>query len=254
MFTFQTADKRLIDRVGQHDSVKALLLEHVDVLGLLDLIGHIEDLVLMLFLGSFQVLAHGEILAFQVLVDDIILHLLGELFVLDAAELDKWINVIPVFLIAFTVCLAHTGQLVCHLLGNVIGNLPDKTIILQGRSGNVQRQVRTVDNALEQHQEFRNDFLNVICDEDLIVVELDGTFNGLILHVDPREIEDTLEVEGIVHVQMDPEERLLVIIENLAVEGFIFLFFTLVRMLGPQGMDLIHQLRTLVNLVAGLLR
>ena len=58
MFTLQTADKRLIDRIGQHDGIKALVFEHVDVLGLLNLIGNVEDLVFMLFFGSVQIFAH----------------------------------------------------------------------------------------------------------------------------------------------------------------------------------------------------
>ena len=44
--------------------------------------------------------------------------------------------------------LAHAGQLVRYLLGNIIGNLLYKAIVLQRASGYVQRQIRTVNDAL----------------------------------------------------------------------------------------------------------
>ena len=59
----------------------------------------------------------------------------------------KGTDVVPVFLIVLTVCLEHTGQLVCYLLGNVVCYFIYKSVVLQRASGNIQRQVRTVDDA-----------------------------------------------------------------------------------------------------------
>ncbi len=111
---------------------------------------------------------------------------------LQAAELDKRSDVIPVFLIILPVCLAHPGQLVCHLLRNIVGNLLYKAVILQCESRFVQRQIRSVAGSLEQHQEFRNYFFDIIRDEDLVVVQLDRAFDGIILGVDLREVQDAL--------------------------------------------------------------
>ena len=140
----------------------------------------------------FQTLRQALVLAFQVLEQDVIRHLLAELVIFQAAVLDERIDVIPVFLVLFTLGLAHTGQLVCHLLGDVVADLLNETIVLQCGTGYVQRQIRTVDHTLQQHQVFRNDFLDVVGDEHLVVVQLDHTFDGLELDVDLREVQDAL--------------------------------------------------------------
>jgi len=84
----------------------------------------------------------------QVLKEDGVLHLVAEFLVLQASELDERADAVPVFLIVFSLGLAHTGQLVCHLLGNIIRDLINKSVILQCASGHVQRQIRAVDHAL----------------------------------------------------------------------------------------------------------
>ena len=134
---------------GRHDDcVDSLFLKHVDVLALFLFIGHIENSILMLFLVLIQTVLKSQVFAFQVLVQDEIAHLFSKLLILDIAELDKGRNVIPVFLIIFPVCLTHAGQLVRHLLRDVIRYLLYKAVILKGASGHVKRQVRTVDNTL----------------------------------------------------------------------------------------------------------
>ena len=84
----------------------------------------------------------------QILVDHGIFHLLTELLVLQAAELDERTDVVPVFLIILAVCPEHADQFVSHFLGNVICHFIDKPVVLQRTSGYIQRQVRTVDDAL----------------------------------------------------------------------------------------------------------
>ena len=133
--------------MGQDNRIHAFFLKHVDVLALLLLIRHIKYRVGMLFLILIDALRQGQILALQVLKDNIILHLFLEFLILDAAELNERINVIPVFFVGFPVGLAHAGQLICHLLGNVIGNLLYKTVILQSGTGYIQRKIRAVDDA-----------------------------------------------------------------------------------------------------------
>src|SRR5699024_11518631 len=96
--------------------IDPLALKGVDVLALLLLIGYIEDGILMLLLIFLQAVLKGQILALQVLKEDIIPHLLRKLLVLDVAELDEGSNVIPVFLIVLTLGLAHSGKLVRHRL------------------------------------------------------------------------------------------------------------------------------------------
>ena len=225
----QLGDEGLIDIVGQDDRIHLCRLEHIDVLALLLFIRHIvNNLFLLLFLsavflflravihnlglylltvlvngtsglGFFRInrlclkaLRQGQIFSVQILEQDVIVHLLTELVILQAAKLDERADVVPVFVVLFLLGLTHAGELVRHLLGNIFGNLLYKAVILQSASGYVQRQIRTVDHALEQKQELGNDFLDIICDEDLVVVQLDRSLDGFVLHVDLREVKDTL--------------------------------------------------------------
>ena len=182
----QLGDEGLIDIVGQDHSIHLGSLEHINILALLLFIRYIvDDLLLLLFPGilpgslifrfipydlsfylvavliysiflilflvlrlDLQTLGQSQIFAVQILEEDIIIHLLTELVILQAAELDEGTDVIPVFVVLFLIRLAHTGQLVRYLLGNVLGDLLDKSIILQCTSGYVQRQIRAVDDTL----------------------------------------------------------------------------------------------------------
>ena len=57
-------------------------------------------------------------------------------------------DIIPVFFIVFSVCLAHAGQFISHLLADIIRDFLYKSVILQRTSGYVQRQIRAVDDTL----------------------------------------------------------------------------------------------------------
>ena len=164
--TLDMSDESRINVVLQDNSIHTLLTEQVDILALLDLIGHIVDdslrLLLILFflsrISSFlcffflsrfygcDVIWKSEVLAVQILQKGVIQDLLTEFLLFDAAVFDERADVIPVFLIVFTVGLAHAGELVCNLFGNIIGNLLNKTIVLECTSGNIQRQIRAVDH------------------------------------------------------------------------------------------------------------
>ena len=63
----------------------------------------------MLLLVLLKTLRECEILAVKVLKENIILHFLEELVVLDAAVLDERIYVIPVLLVALLLGLAHSA-------------------------------------------------------------------------------------------------------------------------------------------------
>ena len=84
----------------------------------------------------------------NILEQDVICHLITELLILQASKLDKRTNIIPILLIRLFVCLAHSAQLICNLLGNIIRDLINKSIILQSTSGYVQWQIRAVNHSL----------------------------------------------------------------------------------------------------------
>ena len=159
-------------------------LEHIDVLALLLLICYIVDdfffLLFRLFIlvssfcfGSFCALIctllfclflilclirvdlidlktfrKRQIFAVQILEQNVICHLFAEFVILQTAKLDEGTDIIPVLVILFLLGLAHTSQFIGNLLGNIIGDLLYKAVILQCASGYIQRQVRTVDHTL----------------------------------------------------------------------------------------------------------
>ena len=270
--------------MGQDHRIHLVVPEHLHILSLLLLVGHIVDDFLFLFLclavlsllclavhhfgfhllavlvhsaaalslliltvaGRFNLQTHrqGQVLAVQVLEQDVIVHPLTELIVLQAAELDKGTDVIPVLVILFLLGLAHAGELVRHLLGDVLGDLFHKAVVLEGAPGHVQRQIRTVNDTLQQQQEFRDHFLDIIRNKHLVVVQLDGSLNGLVLHIDLGEVQNSLEIERIVHIQVNPEQGLLVIVKDFPVKLQVLLLGAVVGMLCPQRSGLIEQLRT----------
>ena len=141
-------DERSINIVFQNHSIHAFCLEHIDVLALLNLICHIEDSnfffflfffaffsTLSIFTGFFNnslalcffrflilldAVFQSQIFSIQVFKENVIIHLICELGIFDAAEFDKWIDIIPVFLIIFTGSLAHSGQFIGYFLADVV--------------------------------------------------------------------------------------------------------------------------------------
>ena len=161
-------NKWRINIMWQDHCVQSLFFEHIDILALLLFICYIVDCCLLcfflfcwllciftlsLFLRFcfsaifFDAFFECHILVIQVLEQNIIAHLLAEFFIFQAAEFDKWADVIPVFLIVFFICLAHSWKLVSNFLGNVFGDLLYESIILQCASWYVKRQIRTINDS-----------------------------------------------------------------------------------------------------------
>ena len=68
---------------------------------------------------------------------------------------------------------------------------------------------------------------------------VDGSLQAVVLHVDFREVQDALQIKWIIHVQVYPEQRLLVIPEHLAVEALIIFLAALIGMLVPQRIGVV---------------
>ena len=61
---------------------------------------------------------------------------------------------------------------------------------------------------MEKSQEVRNDVVHRVGNEHLVAVELDLVAGDLYIVLDLREVEDTGEVERVVHIKMNMEQRL----------------------------------------------
>ena len=124
------SDKCCINLVCQVDGINFLFFKHVNILRLCYLICDIENIVFIFFFTSFKIIWKCNIFALHVLEDDVIFHLIVKFLVTDAAKLNEWADVIPVFFIVFTIGLAHAGKLFRHFLSDVVRNFLNKTVIL----------------------------------------------------------------------------------------------------------------------------
>ena len=171
MFLFYMGNKSSINIMFQDYCIHSLFFKHIDVLALLYFVRYIINCCFFRFLLFclfsvfflffwfpgfccfcfrffifFDAVFQCQIFAIQIFKQDIIIHLIREFCIFDASEFDKRADVIPVFLIIFSGCLAHTGQFVSNFLADIIRDFFDKSIVLQCASRYVQWQIRTVDH------------------------------------------------------------------------------------------------------------
>ena len=64
----------------------------------------------------FKKFRQSHVLVIYILEEDIVVHLVAELLVLQAAELDERADVIPVLFVGLLIGLLHSDQLVSQLL------------------------------------------------------------------------------------------------------------------------------------------
>ena len=95
---------------------------------------------------------------------------------------------------------------------------------------------------MEKGQEVRYDIVHVIGNEHLVAIELYLVLLYRHTVLDFREIEDTGEVERIVHIEVDMEERLLVTRIEGPIELHIVLFLEFRRPAGPERCHIIDDI------------
>ena len=220
------------------------VLRRLDESVLLVSVGCIEvnDLLVLvgLILGDgLAVVLQREILAVRVLEQGELQSPLAELLVGEHAIFNEQFEVVPLFLPSVTLVLEYLLQSVGHLLGDVGRDLLDILVGLQVASGDVKRNVRRVDDTVQKRQEVRDDVVHVVGDEHLVAVKLDVVLLDRHPVLDLREVEDSGEVERIVHVQMDVEQRVFLHRVEIPVELHIVLFLQFGRFAGPQRLDLV---------------
>ncbi len=97
---------------------------------------------------------------------------------------------------------------------------------------------------MQQHQELRHDVLYLVGDEYLAGVELDLIPLHLKVRLELREVKYAGEVEGIVHIQVYPEQRVFAHRVQFPVEGQVILILQVRRLLCPDGRgsvdDVVH--------------
>ena len=98
---------------------------------------------------------------------------------------------------------------------------------------------------MQQGQELRHDAFHCVGHEDLVAVELNLVALDFDVVLFLREVEDAGKVEGLVDVEVNPEERLVGHREEVAVELLVVLVLEVSRLLCPQRLYIIYYNRPL---------
>ena len=220
------------------------VLRRLDESVLLVSVGCIEVNDLLVLVGlvvshGLAVVLKGEILAVGVLQEGKLQRPLAELLVGEHAIFNEQLEVVPLLLPRLALVLEYLLQSVGHLLGDVGRDLLDILVGLKITSGHVERDVRRIDDTVKEGQEIRDDVLDVVGDEHLVAVELDVVLLDRHPVLDLREVEDAGEVERIVNIQVDVEQRILLHRVEIPVELHVVLLLQLGRLAGPQRLDLV---------------
>ena len=217
--------------VHQEDVI-ALVLCGLDVgvlvIGLCGI--QIHKLLVLVCLGvlyGLLVLIKAEELAFHILEECKFEGSLAELFIGEHAVLYEQLEVVPLGFKLFPFILEDAFQAVCNLLCDVGGDLLHGCVALEIAAAHVKRNVRRVNDAVKEGHEVGDDVVHMVCHEHLVAVEGNLVTLNCNAVLQLREVEDTGEVERVVHIEVNPEKRLLVHGEEGAVESKVILVLEL---------------------------
>ena len=195
---------------------------------------HFLVLVGLVVLDRLAVILYRVILSVRVLEQGELEGPLAEFLVGEHTVLDEQLEVVPLLLPRGPFVLEDVLQSVGDFLGDVGGYLLDILIGLEIASRHIQRDVRRVDDSVQEGKEIRDDIVYMVGDEHLVAVELDVVLlNGHpVLYL--REIEDAGKVEGVVDIQVDVEQGIFLHGIEVLVELHVVLFLELRGSLGPE--------------------
>ena len=95
---------------------------------------------------------------------------------------------------------------------------------------------------MEKSKEIRDNIVNAVSDEHLVAIKLDLVAGYVHPVLDLGKIEDTCEMERIVHIEMYIEQRILSHRVQGPVEIHIVLLLQVGRFLHPQRLDLVDDI------------
>ena len=165
---------------------------------------------------------------------------LVELLVGQHTELNEQFDVVPFLGELVLVGFVELCQLVSHFLGDVAAYLLHIVVGLQITTADVQRDVRTIDYAMQQRQVLRHYLLHFVGHKHLVAIELNLVAVYVQVGLYLREIEDTGQVERVIDIQVNMEQRLVHLHRiELVVEMLIVLVLEFRRLAGPGGIDVV---------------
>merc|ERR1712072_1032913 len=159
------------------------------------------------------------------------------------------LHVLAELLPELVVVLGILSNLVEHLdglLDQVLLDDLEDLRALQHLTGDVERKVLGVNNALDEGEELGDKLLAVVGDEHTTHVQLDvGALLGWLEHVEGSTLghkQDRLELKLALNLEVLHSEALLPVVGDVLVEGGVLLLGDVIRVPHPDGLLLVDKL------------
>ena len=153
--------------------------------------------------------------------------------------MDEEFEVVPLFFKLSAVALEERRKTVCHLLGDILRNLLHIAVALEIRTAHVERNVWTVNDPMQERQEVGHNVFHRVCDKHLVAIELNLIAMDFDVVFNLGEIQNTREIERIVHIEVNPEERFILHGIEIAIEIAIILISQSRRRLCPERVSVV---------------
>ncbi len=179
--------------------------------------GVVDRFALLRFV-PLQILLQGDKIARTGFVKQCILHLLVELVAIHNAKFHEQADIRPGFGVALPLIVKEFEQLIADFLGNMLGNAADGAIPLERTAGDIERNIGAIEGTAQRQEEFRDDLFAVVADKHLAAKEFDLATVGVNIGGELRKVENPLHQKGIVGIDMNPKERIILEGIEVAVE------------------------------------
>ena len=170
-----------------------------------------------------------------------VLRLIVEVGFRENAVVDEEFEVVPLFFKLSAVALEKRRETVCHLLGDIVAKSSShcgrlwrlkKRLTLSGMSGLSM-------HTMQERQEVGHNVFHRVCDKHLVAIELNLIAMDFDVILNLREVQNTREIEGIVHIEVNPEEGFILHGIEIAIEIAIILISQGRRCLRPERVSVI---------------
>ena len=253
---FELTHQRSIELSIEQERIVALRLCSFDVRELRLAVVGVETHQLLILVGlvlldGFAIFLVGISLTVNVFEKSEVFRLIVEIGFRENAVVDEEFEVVPLFFKLSAVALEERRKAVGHLLGDVLRNLLHIAVALEIRTAHVERNVWTVDNPMQERQEVGYNVFHRVCDKHLVAIELNLIAMDFDVVFNLWEIQNTREIERIVHIEVNPEEGFILHGIEIAIEIAIILISQGRRRLCPKRVSVVdHVVLSSVHLLA----
>ena len=193
-----------------HQHIVALIDSGFNVGVLRLFVGGIEVNEIAIFVGllcfnELFIVIEFEELSFSVAHEGKLHGLFAEFFIAEHAIFNKHLNIVPFLFKFLSILLGNFFQSSSHLFGDIGRDFLHIAVGLQIATRHIERDVGRIDYTLQKHHKIGHHAFHAIGNKHLIAVELNAVFANIEIVFDFREIENTGECEGEIHIEVNPE-------------------------------------------------